>query len=272
MFWAGERDGGAVRINSGDEVFVTSVQAVNRSELRIGDPIRDAFSYFSNTAVRRKDGGVEPLTWFVHYTHPLALGPWAHAFHDDQDDGYSDYMSDVAVTWDKIVRRILALPDSDAGGWITAANRAVDVERTLDSLRADPPTTVQFEEFIDEVALAAYALGRIDAEGALARDAKRGVEARHRLTKATARAALARRALGDSTRQKARELMRRKPHLTWSGCASEIADGRDTSGVRQVIKSLFPLGPDGRRTYREDDPADRPDASSAGPTKPLTPP
>jgi hypothetical protein len=66
----------------------------------------------------------------------------------------------------------------------------------------------------------------------------------------------ARRQLGEPTRQAAREMMARRPHLSLNACASAIAAGRDISGVRRMIEELFPKGPDGKRRYMAHDPAE----------------
>ncbi len=68
-----------------------------------------------------------------------------------------------------------------------------------------------------------------------------------------------RRKLGEPTRQKAREIMRQRPHLSWTACANVIAEsGRDARGVARVIEELFPRGADGTRRYVGDNPPDRP--------------
>lgn len=69
-----------------------------------------------------------------------------------------------------------------------------------------------------------------------------------------------RRELGNATRDRARKLMARKPHLSWTACANEIAAafGRDSRGVARVIEELFPKGSDGKRRYKLDDPQEGP--------------
>jgi hypothetical protein len=74
-----------------------------------------------------------------------------------------------------------------------------------------------------------------------------------------------RRQLGEPTRQRARDLMRRRPHLSWTACANAISEGRDPRGVARVIEELFPVGVDGKRRYMGDDPQEPPALAREGP-------
>ena len=73
----------------------------------------------------------------------------------------------------------------------------------------------------------------------------RGRQAKIRTDKGIKAAAAERRKLGEPMREAARVLMARKPHLTLNRCATEIADGRDISTIREILQPLWPKGSDG---------------------------
>lgn len=64
--------------------------------------------------------------------------------------------------------------------------------------------------------------------------------------------------IGEPTREAARELMRRKPWLSLSACATEIAGARDQKGIREMIKPLFRRDVGGRWQFAGDDPPETP--------------
>lgn len=96
-----------------------------------------------------------------------------------------------------------------------------------------------------------YMMARAEAEAQLVGLAKRGAKnARSTSTAAAAKRAQAR-ASSEPVRARAREIIRRKPTITLTACARQIAGEiqRDAPWVHRTIRELFVRNADGR-TYR----------------------
>lgn len=108
------------------------------------------------------------------------------------------------------------------------------------------------EEDFDGHAMAAfgYLIARAEAEDQLLALARRGAKNVHSTHAATAAKQAKNRQVSELVRDRARDVIRRRPHITLSACAREVTEaGEDQGWVHRTIKPLFIRDQDAR-TYR----------------------
>jgi hypothetical protein len=152
------------------------------------------------------------------------------------DDGYSDFMRPLELTWEKVALRIERLVGkrSDRHGreWVDFAEEMLGEVRS--ELEEEP--ALKHRMLLDAIAGAAYGLAKAEVEAKLLPHAVRGVRAER--ARAVATEAAAKRA--DPVREAARADIAENPKTTQNACARRVAAKLDKD-QRAVDKLLSPM-------------------------------